>query len=89
MTIDAQTGFDQIRRWVLENGNNVDATTLDDTTALFEQRHITSIQVPELLLLIESVRRRPIDLSVLRPGDLRDLRTIYTRFLQGASNDAT
>jgi len=71
----------ELRNWVLANAKNLREDTLTDTTALFEQRHITSIQVPDLLLLIESLRGKPIDLSGLQPGDLKDIYTIKTRFL--------
>jgi len=72
-----------IRNWVLSRAKNLTESTLDETTPLLEARHITSLHVPELLLLIESLRQRPVDLSQLRPGDLKDLRTISARFFQG------
>lgn len=71
----------EIRAWVLSNGRNLSDTTLTDQTKLLEGRHITSLQVPELLMTIERVRRAPIDLSALKAGDMKDLDTIYARFL--------
>jgi hypothetical protein len=75
-----------LRAWILDNARGLSADTLHDTTPLLEARHITSLQVPELLLLIESLRKRPIDFTKLGPGDLKDLRTISERFLvEGAA----
>ncbi len=71
----------EIRKWVLENAKGLSESTLDESTSLLGQRHITSLQVPDLLLLIESVRESPIDLSALQPGDLASLGNIYQRFL--------
>jgi len=78
---DLPSAVRDLRSWLLANGRNLREDTLTDSTALFEQRHITSIQVPDLLLLIESLRGKAIDLAALRPGDLKDLRTITARFL--------
>lgn len=73
-----------LRRWVLQTARNLDDETLTDTTPLFEARHLTSLNVPELLITLEELRGRALDLARLKPGDLQDLRTIYERFLEPA-----
>ena len=86
MTSDAasaQSALDQLRRWLLKNARGLTEETLDETTPLLAGRHLTSLQVPELLLFIESLRREPIDVSNLGEGDLKDMRTIRERFLSG------
>jgi hypothetical protein len=72
---------EEVRRWVLQHAKNITEAELSDTTPLLEARHITSLLVPDLLLLLESLREAPIDLASLKAGDLKDLRTIYSRFL--------
>lgn len=52
-------------------------------TPLFEERHLTSLHVPELLLLLEQLRGAPIDAARLRAGDFRDVGTIVDRFCGG------
>jgi hypothetical protein len=71
----------EVRSWILRNAKDLTDTSLTDTTPLLEARHVTSLLVPDLLLLLESLRQEPIDLSALKAGDLKDLRTIYDRFL--------
>lgn len=71
----------EVRHWVLRNATDLTEDQLTDTTPLLEARIITSLHVPELLLLLERLRCEPIDLSELGPGDLKDLATIYARFL--------
>lgn len=79
----APSALDQLRRWILKNARGLTEETLDETTPLLAGRHLTSLQVPELLLFIESLRREPIDVSKLGEGDLKDIRTICERFLTG------
>lgn len=69
-----------IRDFILRWGRDVDPGTFDDTTPILEARHITSLQVPELLLLIEELRGEEVDVLDLRAGDLRDIDTIVERF---------
>jgi len=72
----------ELRGWVLSTAPGLAEDKLTDTTPLLEARLITSLHVPELLLLIERLRGRPIDLSALSAGDLKDLATICARFLE-------
>ena len=75
------TGVRQrLRGFVLAHGRDVSAATLDDGTPLFDDRILTSLQVPELLLLIESLRGRDVDVLDLSPGDFQDIDTIVARF---------
>lgn len=71
----------ELRNWVLRNAMDMTEDRLTETTPLLEGRILTSLHIPELLLLLERLRRAPIDLSALQPGDLKDLATIYARFL--------
>jgi hypothetical protein len=42
---------------------------------LIEQRLISSLHILELILLLEQLRQRPIDVSQLKPGVFRDINT--------------
>jgi len=66
--------------FVLGKNPDLDPAGLTGSTALFEQRHLRSIHLPELLLLIERITATPVDVENLRPGDFRDLETIVGRF---------
>lgn len=69
-----------LRAWVLTKAPGLEQATLTDQTPLFEQRYIRSVNLPELLLLLEKLRGAPIDVEDLRPGDFRDIDTLVRRF---------
>jgi hypothetical protein len=69
-----------LRSWVLSKASNLDSSTLTDKTPLFEERHLRSLHLPELLLLLERLRGEPLDVDELGPGDFRDIDTLVRRF---------
>jgi hypothetical protein len=75
------TGRTQLEEWLLERGDGLTREGLTGDTPLLERRHLTSLQLPELLLFHETVRGEPIDVMSLTTGDLRDVDTICARFL--------
>ena len=70
-----------LRRWVLERNPGLDPAALHDDTPLISSRLVTSLQVVDLLLFIESLRRRPVDPGSLCAGAFRDIDTIHRTFL--------
>lgn len=72
----------ELRTWVRARAKNDD---LSDGTPLFAERHLRSVHLPELLLLLERLRGEPIDVEDLSPGDFRDIDTIVERFLRHGS----
>ena len=69
--------------WVAERSKSARPEEISGETAILEQRLITSLQLMELILEIEGLSGRPVDVSRLRPGDFRDIDTIYTKFFAG------
>jgi hypothetical protein len=67
-----------LRRWV--ESKAAGSVVLDDQTPLIASRLITSLQITDLLLLIEELREESIDPASLRPGVFRDIDTIYATF---------
>jgi hypothetical protein len=72
---------DRLRAWIVANGQRVDDATLRDDTPLLEQRILTSLQLAELLLFLEELRARPVDLEGLTGAAFRDLASMMTAFL--------
>ena len=72
---------DRLRAWIVEHGQRVDDATLRDDTPLLEQRILTSLQLAELLLFLEELRARPVDLEGLTGASFRDLGSMMTAFL--------
>ena len=67
--------------WVLRKGRGLSPDELTGTTPLLQARHIRSLQIPELILFLEKLRDRPVDVLQLRAGDFADIDTICGRFL--------
>lgn len=75
----------ELRGWVASKARDLPPQGLTDDLPLLEGRHLTSLHIPELILLLERLRREPIDVERLQAGDFRDLRTIADRFLPGGA----
>jgi hypothetical protein len=73
--------------WLVRKGKGLDPATLTRSTRLLEGRHITSLQIPDLLLFLESLREHPIDVTRLRAGDFDDIDTICARYLSGCESE--
>ncbi len=73
----------ELLAWVEAHARGLAPGALTDRTPLLAARHLTSVQLPDLILHLEALRGRPIDVAALRPGDFRDLATIRARFLDG------
>lgn len=70
-----------LREWVSARAKHLPPKGLTDDLPLLAGRHLTSLHIPELILLLERLRGRAIDVELLRAGDFQDISTIATRFL--------
>lgn len=71
----------RLRDWIIRTGRIAPGELADDTP-LLEKRVIGSLQLMELVLLVESLTGKPIDVERLTPGCLRDVDTICRNFLE-------
>ena len=72
---------EKVRAWLVEHGRTaIEGTALTDATPLIDDGILSSIQVPELLLFIEDLRGRPVDVSELKPGAFRTVDAIVGTF---------
>ena len=78
--LSEQEARDALRSWVTSKAKPEASGRIDDATLLFADRYLTSVHVPELLLLLERLRGAPIDPERLGPGDFHDINTIVRRF---------
>lgn len=69
-----------LREWILERRPDLAPDAIDDHTPLIEARYLESLDVAELLLFVEQLRGRPIDIDALTPGAFRDIDTLHTTF---------
>jgi hypothetical protein len=75
-----------LREWVAGKARDLPPGGLTDDLPLLEGRHLTSLHIPELILLLERLRRAPIDVERLQAGDFHSIRTIADRFLAAAGS---
>lgn len=73
-----------LRDWVVKTSGRISGEDLRDDTPIIERRIITSLQVMDLILFLESLSGRPIDPGRLKPGVFRDVDTIWRNFFTGA-----
>jgi len=71
-----------LRAWVLARNPELPAERLRDDTPLLRDRLVTSLQVLDLLLLVESLRDAPLDAADLTAGAFIDIDTIVRTFLE-------
>lgn len=75
-----------IRGWMTEHSRIATAPgAMTDATPLIEQGILSSVQVPDLLLFIEDLRGRPVEMAELKPGAFRSIDAIMTTFFAESS----
>jgi hypothetical protein len=77
-----------LRRWVVEASGKVGPYELDDTTPIIERRIITSVQVMDLILFLEHLRGKTIEVDQLEPGGFRSIDAIYRVFFEEMADAA-
>jgi hypothetical protein len=68
--------------WVRAHRRGLRDAPLDADTLLLQERLLTSLQLPELLLFIEQLRGRPLDVASIRPGAFASVAEIERHFFQ-------
>ena len=71
-----------LRTWILEKNGELAESELADDTPLVERRILTSLDVMDLILFLERLRGRPVDVQSLGAGSFRDVDTIVSGFLE-------
>lgn len=72
-----------IRSWVVRTSGRIDPAALDDDTPIFSKAVLESVHVMDLILLIEELSGRPIDVEKLRVGVFRTVDAIVVNFFRG------
>jgi hypothetical protein len=68
--------------WVRAHRRGPRDAPLDADTPLLQARLLTSLQLPELLLFIEHLRGRPLDVADIRPGAFASVAAIERHFFR-------
>jgi len=73
-----------LREWIVKTSGKADAQNISDETPIIEQRIISSLQVMDLILFLEQLSNRSVEIDQLKPGVFRDINSIYSGFFQRA-----
>ena len=77
MSIDTR---DALRQWIAGASDKATLNDLGDDTPLFRNGILKSIQVSDLILYIEELAGRAVDVEQIKPGVFRDIDTIHRSF---------
>lgn len=69
-----------IRGWICKKSNHNNLENLNDETQIIEKRIISSVQLMDLIMYLESLMDESINVNHLKPGAFNSVNCIYTRF---------
>ena len=72
-----------LKQWLEQNCSS--DTAIDDNTKLVEERVITSLKVMDLILFIEQLTDRRIEIEQVRPDSFASINSICARFFTEAA----
>lgn len=79
----------QLRSWILERAGAEDQADLRDDFPLLEEGLLSSLDVVELILFIESLTGEEVDVSVLEPESFSSIDTVYRTFFGAGASKVT
>ena len=74
-----------LRDWVVRTNGKITAAEVLDDTPILERRIVKSLDIMDLILFLEELSGRPIDVEKLKPGVFRSIDAIWENFFEGAS----
>ena len=74
-----------LRDWIAKTNGKIRAEDLNDDTPIIERRIISSLQLTDLILMLERLSDNLIDVEMLKPGAFRDINSIYRNFFETAN----
>jgi acyl carrier protein len=78
----------QLRHWVLAKNGKIRPEELDDHTPILEQRIISSLQVMDLILFLEQLTGKPLDVEMLQAGAFHSIERLYQLFFAAEAPQA-
>lgn len=71
-----------LREWVVRTSGRIEPEELTDGTPIIERRIVTSLKITDLLLFLEDLAGRAVEIEKLKPGMFRDIDAIYDNFFR-------
>jgi acyl carrier protein len=72
-----------LRAWILDHARTTVPHEWGDTTPILESGLLSSLDVVELVLFIESLRGEEVDVDAIEPESLRNVDTLFEAFFKG------
>lgn len=69
-----------LKDWIIQTNGKIRSEELNEETPLIEQRIISSLQIMDLILFLEKLSGKSIEVEKLKVGVFRDINTIYHNF---------
>jgi acyl carrier protein len=76
-----------LRDWIVANSGKVAPDEVTEETPIIERRIISSVQVMDLILFLEQLGGKPIDVDRLQPGAFHSIDAIVRGFLQDVAHE--
>jgi hypothetical protein len=80
-----QEVIDSLIEWIAEKNPKFKKSDITLDTPILEKRIITSLQIPDLILYVESLTGTPVSFDNLKPGSFHSISTILDNFFRGDS----
>lgn len=71
-----------LRDWIVKTNGKIRPEELTDETPIIERRIISSLQVMDLLLLLEELTGKSIEAENLKAGVFQSIDTLYENFFK-------
>jgi acyl carrier protein len=71
---------EKLRQWIAKKNGKLAASDLKDDAPLIASRILSSVQLMDLILFIEDLSGREIDVDDLKPAVFTSINTIYANF---------
>jgi acyl carrier protein len=70
----------RLREWIAEHSKVASLPEIKDDTNIIEQRILSSIQLMDLILFMECLRGKPVELERIGVGAFMNVNVIYETF---------
>lgn len=87
--MSAQEIRDQLRTWIRKRAKLPATRELNDDSPILDANILTSLDVAELFVYIESLRGEEVDLATVEPSVLKDINTLYAAFFAAPATAAS
>jgi acyl carrier protein len=79
----------QLREWILERAGAPPARLADDEMPILDEGLLSSLDLVEFILFIESLRGEEVDIESIEPEVFTNLNTLYAAFFDADDGAST